>query len=162
MDDVDRQCDQVRISKETINGAQMGLDDLLSRLDKVKPGNAAGRWNARCPAHEDRSPSLTIRFEDDGRILLHCFAGCSALDVVHAVGLEFADLFPERLTKTFLPRIPRPFSEMDALKCLVAESAIVAIASSDIALGKPLSVEDSDRVVKAAGRIASALEVVYG
>lgn len=140
----------------------MGLETLLSRLEKVKAGNAVGRWNARCPAHDDRSPSLTIRYEDDGRILLHCFAGCSALDVVHAIGLKITDLFPERLTKTFLPKIPRPFSEMDALKCLVSESAIVAFASSDVAMGKKLSDEDAMRVCVAAGRIASALEVVHG
>lgn len=140
----------------------MGIDALLSRLDKVKTGNAVGRWNARCPAHEDRSPSLTIRYEDDGRILLHCFAGCSAVDVVGALGMSMTDLFPEALTRTSLPRIRAPFSALDALKCLVSESSIVAIAVSDVVAGRPLKDRDLDRVATAAGRLASALEVVHG
>lgn len=37
----------------------------------------AGRWKARCPAHADCSPSLSIRAWSDGHVLLHCFAGCA-------------------------------------------------------------------------------------
>lgn len=139
----------------------MGLETLLSRLDGVKAGNGVGRFIARCPAHDDRSPSLTIRGEDDGRILIHCFAGCSAVDVVQSLGLSMSDLFPEPLTREFLPRIRAPFSAADALRCLTQESSIVAIAVSDIVLGRPLDVEDLARVSIAAGRIASALEVVH-
>src|ERR1700686_29646 len=56
-----------------------------------------GRWLAKCPAHEDRSPSLSIRELDDGRILLHDFGGCGTDDVLAALGLEMSDLFPARL-----------------------------------------------------------------
>lgn len=140
----------------------MGIETLLSRLHGVKAGNAVGRWMARCPAHEDRSPSLTIRMVDDGRILLHCFAGCSAVDVVEACGLGMTDLFPEPLTRERLPRVHMPFSPMEALECLVGESAIVAIAASDISMGKRLSDADASRVCTAAGRIATALEVIHG
>jgi len=48
-----------------------------------------GRWNGRyalvpCPAHEDRTPSLSIR---QGRqsILVHCFAGCDGGEVMRAI-----------------------------------------------------------------------------
>ena len=140
----------------------MGLDALLPRLEGLKPGSAVGRYIARCPAHQDRSPSLTIRLEDDGRILLHCFAGCDPGTVLAAIGLQFSDLFPEPLTREFLPRIRAPFSPLDALKCLTAESSIVALAVSDIVAGKRLDDEDLDRVATAAGRIATALEVVHG
>lgn len=140
----------------------MGLDALLSQLHGVKPGHGAGRYIARCPAHEDRSPSLTIRQVEDGRILLHCFAGCDALDVLGACGMAMTDLFPEPLTRERLPRVHMPFSPMDALMCLVEESAVVSIAASDIALGKILSDEDASRVCTAAGRIGTALEVIHG
>lgn len=140
----------------------MGIETLLSRLHGVKAGSAGGRWIARCPSHEDRSPSLTIRLVDDGRILLHCFAGCSAIDVIGACGLAMTDLFPEPLTRERLPRIHMPFSPMEALECLKTESAIVAIASSDISLGKILDDATVSRVCVAAGRIATALEVVHG
>lgn len=140
----------------------MGIETLLGRLHGVKAGNAVGRWMARCPAHEDRSPSLTVRLVDDGRILLHCFAGCSAVDVIGACGLAMTDLFPEPLTRERLPRVHMPFSPMEALECLAMESGIVAVAASDISMGKTLSGADASRVIVAAGRIASALEVIHG
>ena len=48
----------------------------------------------RCPSHDDRLPSLTVRECPDGRVLLHCFAGCSAAEVIGAVGMSMEDLFP--------------------------------------------------------------------
>jgi len=67
---------------------------LLERLEKVtRIGNE--RWKARCPAHEDNTPSLAIQKEKDGRILIHCFAGCAPYQVLDAVGLSLGDLFPD-------------------------------------------------------------------
>lgn len=51
-----------------------------------------GKWSARCPAHADRSPSLSIR-ETDGRVLLHCFAGCEHTAILAALGLTGRDLY---------------------------------------------------------------------
>jgi hypothetical protein len=51
------------------------------------------RWIAKCPAHLDKTPSLSVRADDDGRVLIHCFAGCATFDVLMAVGLDFGDLF---------------------------------------------------------------------
>lgn len=42
-------------------------------------------WLARCPAHDDREPSLSVGEGHGGRLLLHCFAGCRFTDVVHAL-----------------------------------------------------------------------------
>ena len=72
----------------------MNVNELLNRLDKVKP-NGRDRWMSRCPAHEDRGPSLSVRDAGD-RILLNCFAGCETEDVLAAIGLTFADILPER------------------------------------------------------------------
>lgn len=49
-------------------------------------------WMARCPAHKDRTPSLSVRLAGD-KVLLHCFAGCPISDIVAAIGLELRDLF---------------------------------------------------------------------
>lgn len=69
---------------------------LLSRLDRVKQ-RGANSWSARCPAHDDRDPSLSIAYRaDTGQVLLHCFSGCVAEDVLAAVGLTFADVMPEQ------------------------------------------------------------------
>lgn len=54
-----------------------------------------GRWTGHCPAHEDRTPSLSIALGQDGRILLHCFAGCPVESILSALGLDWKDIFPE-------------------------------------------------------------------
>jgi hypothetical protein len=53
-----------------------------------------GRWMAKCPAHRDRSPSLSIAEGYEGRVLLKCWAGCTLPDLLEAVGLRIRDLFP--------------------------------------------------------------------
>lgn len=77
------------------------VNNLLSRLECViEKGH--DKWMTRCPAHNDRNPSLSIARGDDGRVLLKCWARCTALEVVQAVGLTLADLF-ERPTRHRLP-----------------------------------------------------------
>lgn len=61
-------------------------DQLNARLSR-------SGWIARCPAHEDRSPSLSICARDE-KILLHCFAGCTVEAICAALGLHVSDLFP--------------------------------------------------------------------
>src|SRR4029077_3161548 len=43
---------------------------------------AGGGWTARCPAHDDRTPSLSIRDADDGKVLIRCHAGCDQEQVI--------------------------------------------------------------------------------
>jgi len=65
---------------------------VLSKLPGAKR-NGKG-WHARCPAHDDRRPSLSIAEGDDGRALINCHAGCTPQAIVEAVGLNLADLMP--------------------------------------------------------------------
>ncbi len=70
------------------------LQNFLSCFDSVtKSGNG---WSARCPAHDDRNPSLSISLTDDACILVKCHAGCTTDAVVDAVGWTIADLFDRR------------------------------------------------------------------
>jgi hypothetical protein len=48
---------------------------------------------ASCPAHEDAKPSLSVKEGEDGRALLHCFAGCETSQIIAALGLKMQDLF---------------------------------------------------------------------
>lgn len=64
---------------------------VLSRVQGAKP-NGRG-WLARCPAHDDRTPSLSIAQGDDGRALLHCHAGCEVKAICGALGIEERELF---------------------------------------------------------------------
>lgn len=75
--------------------------DLLGKLEKVKGKHP--KWMALCPVHGDKSPSLSIKETDDGRILLYCFAGCGAADIVSTIGLSLADLSPSGKLGNFLP-----------------------------------------------------------
>lgn len=136
----------------------MEIDLLLSRLEKVRGRN--GSWMAKCPAHPDGSPSLSIKHLADGRILLHDFGGCDTGDVLAAIGLTVSDLFPERLGE--MPQRRGDFTAMDALRALSFEGSVVALVASDLAEGKPISEIDARRVRQSVGRIATALEFVSG
>lgn len=65
---------------------------MLSKLRDAKR-NGSG-WQARCPAHDDRRPSLSIAEGDDGRALVNCHAGCTPQTIVETAGLNLADLMP--------------------------------------------------------------------
>ena len=70
----------------------MELDAFLDRLEQVT-GNGDGQYKSCCPAHDDQSPSMSVKATDDGTILVNCFAGCSTDEIVAALGLTKADLF---------------------------------------------------------------------
>ena len=69
------------------------VTSLLSLLRGVK--SSGDGWTALCPSHEDHENSLSIAAGDDGRVLLKCFAGCSADAIVNALGIQLRDLFPQ-------------------------------------------------------------------
>jgi len=135
----------------------MPIETLLSRLDKPRQ-IGPGRWIARCPAHADKSPSLSVRELDDGRILVHCFTGCPVNDVLAAVGLEFADLYPERPTDRANPE-RRPFPAADILRALYREVLIVSAAAGFILAGRALSEADRGRLELAVERIQQAVSL---
>ncbi len=77
---------------------------LLERLEHVREAHVTAedrrrgivaKWKARCAGHDDRDPSLSVALTGDGRLLLHCFAGCSAEHVLQSVGLTWRDLVPD-------------------------------------------------------------------
>lgn len=110
-----------------------GIDGLLSRLERVRQ-TGPGRWIARCPGHDDRGPSLSLCETDDGRTLIHCFAGCELGAILAALGLTLADLFPDRgghHRPAGRPRIPAPA----VLSAIVTECWIVATVASDVSNG---------------------------
>ncbi len=61
-----------------------------------EPRRRGREWSAKCPAHEDTTPSLSVGVGEDGRVLLCCHAGCTAADVCRAIGLTEKDLFPAK------------------------------------------------------------------
>lgn len=134
---------------------------LLNRLDRVEH-SGQGRWLARCPAHDDRTPSLTVRETDDGTVLLHCFAGCGADAVMAAVGLRLGDLFPDRGPDEGRRRLRRGerWVPRDVLAAVAREAVVVIVAAETIRAGEKLTDADMRRVYDAGCKLrAAALEV---
>lgn len=65
-------------------------DDLAGALHGLR--QAGGGFVARCPAHDDHKPSLSLTVEDSGRVLVHCHAGCDQQSVIDALGIDPAAL----------------------------------------------------------------------
>lgn len=140
-------------------GRNMSIDSMLQRLDSVK-ATGRGRWQARCPSHEDNSPSLSLKLEDDGRILIHCFAGCDTADVVASVGLSLSELFPRSdIPGHSRKPVAKPFNAHDALSALALEALIVLHCANHLATNGPLSEADHRRLLTSACRFQRGLEV---
>ncbi len=134
----------------------MSAEALLSRLDGVRR-TGANRWLAKCPAHGDRTASLAIRELDDGRILLHDFAGCDPEHVLSAVGLKFDALFPNALGEN-LRKERQPFPAADVLRAVRLEGLIVVCAAAMLVRGESITEADRERLNTASARIGAALE----
>ena len=137
------------------------IENLLSRLDQLREIKR-GAWQARCPAHEDKSPSLAIKETGDGVVLLRCFAGCGAHEIVSAVGLELSDLFPR--LENFDHSQPgkpqrRPFSATDVLKAVLHELHVIAVCAGKLR-NEALTAEDSARLTLALKRVFNAAQGV--
>ena len=137
------------------------VEVFLRKLDMTR-STAPGRWVARCPAHDDNHPSLSIRERDDGVVLVHCFGGCGVDEVLGAVGMNAADLFPK--TSTYEPgkrHQGKSWSAADILRGVTFELNLVSIVAYDLAKGKILSDTDKQRLEVAAKRIRAAADF-YG
>jgi len=133
--------------------------EILERLDGVHD-NGGGNYMACCPAHDDRSPSLSIKQCDDERILLHCFAGCDVEDVCSALGLTLADLMPERPLDHRKRNVRTKMPARDALISLDHESIVVAIIASDIHEHKTVDTPTLNRLGQAVERIGRTRDSV--
>ena len=99
-------------------------------------------WSVRCPAHDDKRPSLSVSEGSDGRALLHCHAGCTAESICAAVGLRLSDLMPIDMstlsTSTQPPktREKRQYRRQDNKKPRAFETANAAIEALEHKHGK--------------------------
>ena len=73
----------------------MNVTEFVQRLNAKRSGKG---WKAKCPGHDDHTPSLSISEGSDGRVLVKCFAGCDVNSICTGLGISTADLFPARLS----------------------------------------------------------------
>ncbi|MBU2734071.1 hypothetical protein [Acidithiobacillus ferridurans] len=139
------------------------VDAVLHRLDRAKR-TAPDRWIARCPAHDDRRPSLSVRETEDGTVLLHCFAGCGVQDITAALGLSASDLYPpsDRYTVTNTGPMTRIVDYKTALLGIHTEAVVVASAAVALANGEALDESAVERLLTAEERISDAISVAGG
>jgi hypothetical protein len=75
-----------------------------SRIERQSDGSRM----AQCTGHDDGRPSLHLTEEHDGKVLVHCLAGCRSEDVVTGMGLEMSDLFVSNSNGNGRARIAAP------------------------------------------------------
>lgn len=134
------------------------IDNILQHLTHVKK-KSHNAYIACCPAHNDRSPSLTIREIEGERVLLHCFAGCSVQEILGAIGLKMEDLFPPMPIndRGGYKRASKPFTDSQLLAVILKEAGIIDFAAHDMANGLSVSKADAERIVLARDRIHRAV-----
>ena len=116
--------------------------NLLNRLDSVKE-NGRGKWLAKCPAHEDKRPSLSIREAESDAVLVKCWVGCTVAEIAGAVGLDVSELFPPR--EAFIEgkahHRERVITAADGLRLLDFEADVICIVADQLARGVALDSE---------------------
>lgn len=128
---------------------------ILDRLDGVRD-KRQGNYLACCPAHEDKSPSLSIKFCGDGRVLLHCFAGCDIEAICGALGLRLSDLMPGGPLDNHVKPVRHRLNPSDALAALDHEALVVSLIAADVHEHKEIDEATWNRLARAVNRISTA------
>ncbi len=131
------------------------IELILSRLEKVSDDKGGSRYKALCPAHADRSPSLSICEGDDGRVLVHCFSGCRAEEIVSSVNLTMEELFCADTSSMRPPHVPG-VSRRELRTAIEFEKTILFLAKADEIKGRCISTIDAQRAQLALQRIAKS------
>ena len=134
----------------------MNIDTLLTRLESVR-STTKNQWKAKCPAHVDKNPSLSVREVEDGRILIHCFAGCGVHNILASVNLEMRDLQPECLGN--FKSLKRPFPAADVLRAVGFESLVVINSGNQLLKDGKLNFVEKERLSLAITRIQAAINL---
>jgi 5S rRNA maturation endonuclease (ribonuclease M5) len=82
-------------------GRDMNAPEFAAKVGANKSSNG---WMAKCPAHKDQNPSLSIAEGQDGRVLLKCHAGCRVEDILAKLDIPICELFPPADAKPVLQR----------------------------------------------------------
>lgn len=134
------------------------IDNLLSRLHhiKAKKPNKTGcsQWQALCPSHPDKTPSLTITECADGTVLVKCWSGCTIDEIVKAIGLELKDLFvqqPDNYTRQYQALNKKICPSKEAIE---HEQLIIQIAQSHLKKSNVLTSTDHQRYQQAKKRLS--------
>ena len=103
---------------------------------------SSDKWIARCPAHDDRSPSLSVKAISNDRTLIHCHAGCGANDILDALGLDYSALYPDEGENY-------PPAQNRRQKAAEKEITVAILLGEYMKQGKRLTESEKQLVIKA-------------
>lgn len=153
----------IKLSERRFHVDSATAEPLLQRLEAVQ--KAGKGWRARCPSCGGRSRKLSVT-ESDGRVLLHCFGGCKAIEVLESVGLSWSDVMPPRHwpetaeERRKARRAIREAGWASALSVLTLEAKIVQLAAHELSSVGGLEPVDIARLGQAVERIDHCANVL--
>lgn len=139
----------------------MNIDDILSRLEKVKQYNDQ-HWVACCPAHDDKTPSLAIKLGEEDRVLMKCWAGCAIDEIVSAMDLSLGDLMGDAPKTHSNHRRGNRLSPTVVLKALASNILLAGIIVCDVAKAGCATEEQKNKLLGLSGAFQEAVDYVAG
>jgi hypothetical protein len=127
----------------------MDIDLILSRLKKVKKTGRAS-WIACCPAHQDKSPSLSVTMTDN-RVLVHCFGGCDYKEVVKAIGVGYGAFMPTSNKSkggAYDVELVRGIEAYNALQIFKENALIMVFMAQSMVKKKAMTEVDMNKIIE--------------
>lgn len=132
------------------------MHEILSHFSRVRATSKTNAYNCLCPAHDDKNASLSIKINEDGRVLIHCFAGCDIESILGAVGLTLDDIIPQRID--LLKPQGKAFNPFAILKTMKDEALFVYMCANEIEQGRTLQSSDKEKLLHTIGKLKEAYE----
>ena len=133
----------------------MNISDFLDHFSRVRK-TGVNKWQAACPAHDDKSPSLSITLNDSGNILIHCHSACPTDSVLSAVDLKLSDLFADSRQPS-----KKGYNRVELEQTLEHETMILLLALHHRFKFKKIPYDDYVREREAVKRICDIGRTLY-
>jgi hypothetical protein len=155
--------DRATRENNSSNSNATGCADVYQILNRIEKPFKSGpdSWRTDCWLCGGHSRKVSIRLRDDGRITIHCFGGCDAVDLLQALNLNLSDLYPDTTRTEYKPiRSGERWIPRDVIGAISSELLIVVCAAASMNADRPLPDDDKARLMLAANRIYAATQAV--
>ncbi len=155
--------DRATRKNKSSNSNATGCADVYKILNRIEKPFKSGpdSWRAECWLCGGHSRKVSIRLKGDGRITIHCFGGCDAVDLLQALNLNLSDLYPDTTRTEYKPIRPSErYIPRDVIGAISFEMMIVVSAAASINADRPLPEDEKARLMLAANRIYAATQAV--
>jgi hypothetical protein len=135
-------------------------DRVIAGLQNVRVTGPA-KWAAACPLCKSRTGRpIAVRALPDGRALVYAFCACDTADVLNAIGLKLADLFPAGPPGQCFKPERHPFDAMQVLVAIAHEITVTAMIAEDMRAVGTADDEQRERLRTAVRRLNAALDAI--